>query len=43
MFIFAGHDKNHVSDGLWNTVDILIGIALALAFSFAIRLYAVYS
>ncbi|QLL16601.1 FUSC family protein [Pseudomonas chlororaphis] len=43
VFIVAGHGDNHVSDGLWRTVDILIGIALALAFSFAIPLYAVYS
>jgi uncharacterized membrane protein YccC len=32
-----------VTDGLWRGVDILIGIALALAFSFALPLYAVYS
>ncbi|RMM82418.1 hypothetical protein ALQ71_00463, partial [Pseudomonas coronafaciens pv. striafaciens] len=34
---------NPISDGLWRTVDILIGIALALAFSFALPLYAVFS
>ena len=43
VFIVAGHGDNQVSDGLWRAVDILIGIALALAFSFAIPLYAVYS
>ena len=43
MFIVAGHGDNPISDGLWRTVDILIGIALALAFSFALPLYAVYS
>ncbi|MFC6339966.1 FUSC family protein [Pseudomonas sp. CCM 7891] len=43
VFIVAGHGENHFSDGLWRTVDILIGIALALAFSFALPLYAVYS
>ncbi|HEY0289465.1 MAG TPA: FUSC family protein [Pseudomonas sp.] len=43
LFIVAGHGDNPVSDGLWRTVDILIGIALALAFSFALPLYAVYS
>ncbi|EIK97050.1 hypothetical protein PMM47T1_07911 [Pseudomonas sp. M47T1] len=43
VFIVAGHGDNPISDGLWRLVDILIGIALALAFSFAIPLYAVYS
>ena len=43
LFIVAGHGDNPISDGLWRTVDILIGIALALAFSFALPLYAVYS
>lgn len=43
LFIVAGHGDNPMSDGLWRTVDILIGIALALAFSFALPLYAVYS
>ncbi len=43
VFIVAGHGDNPISDGLWRTVDILIGIALALAFSFALPLYAVYS
>ncbi|NUT78710.1 FUSC family protein [Pseudomonas sp. C1C7] len=43
VFIVAGHGDNPISDGLWRGVDILIGIALALAFSFALPLYAVYS
>ncbi|WP_256576999.1 FUSC family protein [Pseudomonas sp. Irchel s3b6] len=43
VFIVAGHGDNPITDGLWRTVDILIGIALALAFSFALPLYAVYS
>ena len=43
VFIVAGHGDNPVSDGLWRGVDILIGIGLALAFSFALPLYAVYS
>lgn len=43
LFIVAGHGVNPVTDGLWRTVNILIGIALALAFSFALPLYAVYS
>ncbi|MHC8320276.1 FUSC family protein [Pseudomonas sp. GB2N2] len=41
--IVAGHGDNPISDGLWRGVDILIGIALALAFSFALPSYAVYS
>jgi uncharacterized membrane protein YccC len=43
VFIVAGHGDNPVTDGLWRGVDILIGIALALAFSFALPLYAVFS
>jgi uncharacterized membrane protein YccC len=43
VFIVAGHGDNPVADGLWRTVDILIGIVLALAFSFALPLYAVFS
>ena len=43
VFIVAGHGDNPITDGLWRTVDILIGIVLALAFSFALPLYAVYS
>ncbi|PVZ19846.1 MULTISPECIES: FUSC family protein [unclassified Pseudomonas] len=43
VFIVAGHGDNPMSDGLWRTVDILIGNVLALAFSFALPLYAVYS
>jgi uncharacterized membrane protein YccC len=43
VFIVAGHGDNPISDGLWRTVDILIGIVLALAFSFALPLYAVFS
>ncbi|MBA1243407.1 FUSC family protein [Pseudomonas japonica] len=43
IFIVAGHGDNPMSDGLWRTVDILIGNVLALAFSFALPLYAVYS
>ena len=43
LFIVAGHGDNPLGDGLWRTVDILIGIVLALAFSFALPLYAVYS
>ncbi|MBD1553908.1 FUSC family protein [Pseudomonas typographi] len=43
VFIVAGHGDNPMADGLWRTVDILIGNVLALAFSFALPLYAVYS
>ena len=43
VFIVAGHGDNPISDGLWRTVDILIGVVLALASSFALPLYAVYS
>ncbi|WP_397452590.1 FUSC family protein [Pseudomonas sp. NA-150] len=43
VFIVVGHGDNPVADGLWRTVDILIGNALALAFSFALPLYAVFS
>lgn len=43
LFVVAGHGYNPMTDGLWRTVDILIGIVLALAFSFALPLYAVYS
>ncbi len=43
LFVVAGHGINPISDGLWRTVDILIGIVLALAFSFALPLYAVFS
>jgi uncharacterized membrane protein YccC len=43
LFIVAGHGDNPMLDGIWRGIDILIGIALALAFSFALPLYAVYS
>jgi uncharacterized membrane protein YccC len=43
VFIVAGHGDNLISDGLWRAVDILIGVALALAFSFALPSYAVFS
>jgi uncharacterized membrane protein YccC len=43
VVIVAGHGDAEVSDGLWRSADVLIGIALALAFSFALPLYATYS
>ena len=43
MVIVAGHGDNEIVDGLWRAVNVLIGIAIALAFSFALPLYATYS
>ncbi|MFI8481347.1 FUSC family protein [Pseudomonas sp. NPDC078700] len=43
LFVVAGHGENPISDGIWRGINILIGIALALIFSFALPLYAFYS
>ena len=43
MVIVAGHGDNEIVDGLWRAVNVLVGIAIALAFSFALPLYATYS
>lgn len=43
MCIVAGHGDNSISTGLWRVLNVLIGIAVALAFSFALPLYATYS
>ncbi|CAM2144973.1 FUSC family protein [Pararobbsia alpina] len=43
MMIVAGHGDAEFSDGLWRTADVLIGIVIALLFSFALPLYATYS
>ncbi|WP_242540403.1 FUSC family protein [Trinickia mobilis] len=43
MCIVAGHGDNTIDTGLWRTLNVLIGIAVALAFSFALPLYATYS
>jgi len=43
VVITAGHGNQHVSDALWRTVDVMIGTAIALAFSFALPAYASYS
>jgi uncharacterized membrane protein YccC len=43
MVIVAGHGDAEFSDGLWRTANVLIGIGLALLFSFALPLYATYS
>ncbi|HDR9266894.1 TPA: FUSC family protein [Burkholderia vietnamiensis] len=43
LVIVAGHGDNEIADGLWRAVNVLAGIAIALAFSFALPLYATYS
>ncbi len=43
IFIVAGHGENAIADGLWRTADVLIGIAIALLFSFALPLHATYT
>ncbi|AXE99062.1 FUSC family protein [Paraburkholderia hospita] len=43
MCIVAGHGDNMISTGLWRTLNVLIGIVIALAFSFALPLHATYS
>jgi uncharacterized membrane protein YccC len=41
--IVAGHGDSTIATGLWRMLNVLIGIAIALAFSFALPLYATYS
>jgi uncharacterized membrane protein YccC len=43
MCIVAGHGDDSIEIGLWRTANVLIGIAIALAFSFALPLHASYS
>jgi uncharacterized membrane protein YccC len=43
MCIVAGHGDNLFDTGLWRTLNVLIGIVIALAFSFALPLHATYS
>jgi uncharacterized membrane protein YccC len=43
ILIVAGHGDSAMADGLWRAVDVLIGIAIALLFSFALPLHATYS
>lgn len=43
MCIVAGHGDNLIGTGLWRTLNVLIGIVIALAFSFALPLHATYS
>jgi uncharacterized membrane protein YccC len=42
IVIVVGHGANTLSDGLWRVVNILLGNAIALAFSFALPLYATW-
>jgi len=41
--IVAGHGDSTIDTGLWRTLNVLIGIVIALAFSFALPLHATYS
>ncbi len=43
MVIVAGHGDLDFSTGLWRTANVLIGISIAVAFSFVLPQYAVYS
>ncbi len=43
IIIVGGNGDNSLDVGLWRTVNILIGIVIALLFSFAIPLYATWS
>lgn len=43
ILIVAGHGENAIADGLWRSVNVLVGIAIALLFSFALPLHATYS
>ena len=43
MCIVAGHGDNTMEIGLWRTANVMIGITIALVFSFALPLYAAYS
>lgn len=43
MCVVAGHGDNPIGLGLWRTLDVMIGIVIALAFSFALPLHATYS
>lgn len=41
--IVAGHGDSTIDTGLWRTLNVMIGIVIALAFSFALPLHATYS
>lgn len=43
MCIVAGHGDNLIDTGLWRTLNVLIGIVIALVFSFALPLHATFS
>ncbi|WP_087628989.1 FUSC family protein [Caballeronia telluris] len=43
MVIVAGHGDLPIDVGLWRTANVLIGIVIALGFSFVLPLYATYS
>lgn len=43
MCIVAGRGDNLIDTGLWRTLNVLTGIVIALAFSFALPLHATYS
>jgi uncharacterized membrane protein YccC len=43
MLIVAGHGDNLIDTGLWRALNVMIGIVIALAFSFALPLHATYS
>ncbi len=43
MVIVAGHGVSTSGTGLWCTANVLIGIAIALAFSLVLPEYAIYS
>jgi uncharacterized membrane protein YccC len=43
MCIVAGHGDNLIDTGLWRTLNVMIGIVIALAFSFALPLHATWS
>lgn len=43
MVIVAGHGDLDFSTGLWRTANVLIGISIAVAFSFVLPQYALYA
>jgi uncharacterized membrane protein YccC len=43
LCIVAGHGDNPIDVGLWRSANVLFGIVIALAFSFALPLHATYS
>jgi len=43
MCIVAGHGDDSIEIGLWRTANVLVGIGIALLFSFAFPLHATYS